>query len=246
LLLGAWCVLVGLLIGRMVHAARHGCRDVGLWAGGFGFLAQSLVILFLVAKHPGVRYLLPLAATAPLLLAAALSGLSPAQAAHRGLVGLSAVAVLWFGVSLVMAVAAHVTLAANMQRDDAATEAWLQDLAAHRGVDRSALRILWAYGTTSPCYALWLGDTFSDGLFRSDIGRLCARDGNLDIWQPAIVSGTGVAGMDAAAEWDVAIVPLSLAERYPAARPPGGASTPGIGSPSYGELVFITPATDSP
>jgi len=184
--------------------------------------------------------------TAPLLLAAAISGLSPAQAAHRALVGLSAVTVLLFGVSLVMAVAAHFTLAASMQRDDAATEAWLRDLAAQRGVDRSALRTLWAYGTTSPCYALWLGDTFSDGLFRSDVGRLCPRDGNLDIWQPAIVLGTGVAGMDAASQWDVAIVPVSLAERYPAARPPGDAFTPGIGSPSYGELVFITPVADSP
>src|SRR5262249_42060564 len=150
---------------------------------GLGMLAQLVVLLLLVAKHPGVRYLLPVAATVPLFFAAGLDGLDVrlfwtrlAQAA----IGTCLLAL--FAVNLVGAATAHWDLASRVSRDDLATEQMLTRLAEQRGVARDDLRTVWTYGTTSSCYALWFADDYTHRTLRLDIQAMCAHDANLNVW----------------------------------------------------------------
>jgi hypothetical protein len=145
-----------------------------------------------------------------------------------------------FAVRLGLAFNTHAELAALVQRTDAATEQQLETLAAARGMSRQALQILWGYGTTSQCYALWFADSWDDRTLAPDIARSCPRDGSLDVWKSIVWSSKGTSPLSAARSWDVAIIPAGMFAEYPDSRPDGAAYDSAIQSLGYGPLVFVS------
>jgi hypothetical protein len=210
-------------------------------AAGLGFVAQLLVLLVLVAKHPGVRYLLPIAAILPLLFATALDGLDLQRASVRLLVGAFGLSLLGaFGGTLVSSVASHQALASRLQRDDAATEQVLTRLADQRSVPRTSLRSLWTYGTTSPCYALWFGDDSADRAFATDIAQLCPHDANLNIWNAKVTSSSGDIKFAEYDDWDVVVLSEDEARARPYLGLSGEVFASSIPSLGQSQLLFVT------
>lgn len=215
-------------------------RQAGVPAAGLGFVAQLLVLLLLVAKHPGVRYLLPIAATLPVIFATALDGLDPRRAVTRwALTALSLGVLAGFGAQLVSAATSHLAVADQLRRDDQATDQMLAQLAATRSIPRTSLRTLWTYGTTAPCYALWFGDDSADRVFQADIEQMCPRDANLNVWNAKVLSPAGDVNFGEYREWDVVVLPEADARLRPALRTDGPAFPSSIGSLGGGQLLFV-------
>jgi hypothetical protein len=208
-----------------------------LWAAGLGLVVQLLVLFVMNAKHPGFgdRYLVPVAATLPLVFAAALDKVDVWPNRSRLLlaaVGLAALAV--FARTLRSAMVAYASESGWIGRIDVATENMLARLAEERHIPRESLRTLWTYGTGSPCYALWFADGYTaDRTFHNDIAEICPRDR---------ATGSGI-DLSEYNDWDVAVLTDGLiAELDPIARPPGSTSyASSIDSiRGFGKLVFIT------
>jgi hypothetical protein len=244
LLFGASGAVLLLLTWRLCHVrlsrASFTCHT-GLLCAGLGFVAQVLVLLLMVTKHPGLKYLLPVAATLPVLAATALDGLDPKMLSTRILFGgLGLTLLAGFAAALSAAVAAHTGAVEALRRDDAATEQTLATLASQRGENRASLRTLWTYGTTSPCYALWFGDEGADDLFHEDIARVCPNDANLNVWNAEITSNESNSSLADSPDWDIVVIGQDMATINPQARPPGKAYLSATPSAGYGPLVFIS------
>jgi hypothetical protein len=196
--------------------------------------------LVLVAKHPGVRYLLPVAATLPLLFATALEGLKvQRQATRQALTAFSLVVLAGFGASLWSAVSAHLEFVHGLQGRDVATESTLVQLAQERGIARDSLRALWTYGTTSPCYALAFGDDYANRAFYADIASICPHDSNLNIWDAKVAAGLDDIDLTDYPEWDVIVVPGELAAQLPQSLAISDSHASSIDSLGYGPLIFV-------
>jgi len=207
---------LALALVRCARPGGTGQAAVTVRAVGAGLVVQTLVLGVLVAKHPRSGYLLSVAATLPGLLATLLETADPIVPAWRRTTAvLGVVGVLLFAHGLWSAVTAHVAVASTLRRDDVAMEVWLDRVAAQRGTDRQALRTLWTYGTTSQCYALWYGDWTAGNVFATDIGRLCPRDGGVDIAAARVWSAAGSVDVAQATNWDVEIIPRLGRETYP-------------------------------
>jgi hypothetical protein len=231
---------MALLLWRLWLSRHRPSSPPGLWAAGLGFAAQILVLLVLVAKHPGVRYLLPVAATLPLVFATALDGLDPQHPRIRqALTGFGLGALALFAASLWSAMVTHAALADELERQDVATESMLVRLAQARGISRTSIRALWTYGTTSRCYALWFGDDSANRAFATDIARICPFDANLNIWSAKVASGAGDVTLADYPDWDVSILPEDLARALPHAVPPGRSFASSIDSLGFGQLLFV-------
>jgi hypothetical protein len=215
------------------------CQRAAVCAG-LGFVAQLIVLFLLVGKHPGVRYLLPVAATVPLLVGAALHGLDTRRTTNQLLfVGLGLAMLIGFSVSLYSSIMAHQTVVERLQRDDAATEQVLVRVAQQGGTTRESLRTLWTYGTTAPCYALRFGDDSAARTFQTDIQRVCPRDGNLNIWNARVASLAGDISLAEYRDWDVLVVLEAESQARPNLLAPGEMYTTSIGSLGASPLVFI-------
>jgi hypothetical protein len=208
-----------------------------LWGAGLGLGVQLLVLLLMNAKHPGfgAHYMLPVAATLPLVFAAALDKVDVWPRRTRVLlasVSLAALAVC--GRTIQAGIVAYAGESDWLHGIDVETENMLARLAEERSVPRESLRTLWTFGTGSPCFALKLSDFFTDNTFHYDIAQMCPHDsvlinGNLNLaeyhdWDVAVLSDGWVADLD------------------PVARPPGSKSyTSSIDTVCYcGKLVFLT------
>ncbi|MDQ6675560.1 MAG: hypothetical protein M3069_33330, partial [Chloroflexota bacterium] len=196
-----------------------------------------LVLMLMNAKHPGYgdHYLLPLAATLPVLCAAGLDRIDLWPKKTQLLVAaLGLVALAVFGRTMRSGMLSYKAESDWLGSADAATENMLVRLAEERHVPRESLRTLWTYGTASPCFALWYGDDSTAAFtFHNDIAEICRHDAKLNL------------DLDLATylDWDVAVLTEGLvAELNPVVRPPGSTAYPSsIDSPrGFGKLVFLT------
>jgi hypothetical protein len=233
-------VASGVALAVAVMSFRSSQRTIGGLAATIGLLIQTVVLLAMVAKHPGVRYLLPIAATLPVLIAATLEGFEFQSTARRVVAGLSGTALLGgFVVSLSAAVGGHVDTFARLQRDDSMTEQLLSRFAQERGIERAALQTLWTYDTTSPCYALWFGDDSAARVFLGEITRMCPRDQNLNIWNGEVTTRAGDVRLADYADWDVIVVPTLETRNRPYLGLSGGLVVPSMGLLGERDLAFI-------
>jgi len=254
LILGGQALFVVCLVGirllgwRLWRTRRERAANATEWAAAAGLLAQMLALLVLVAKHPGLRYLLPLAAMLPLVFAAALDKVNTfPQRMREVLAALGLAALVVFGVNVWSASVSYAAEADWLRRMDAATETMLVRLAEERHVPRASLRTLWTYGTNSPCYALRLGDEYAEHTFQDDIGQICPHDGLAYVSDGRTLVSTDAGSIELAdyQDWDVLVLTDGwVSTSLPVARPPGSRSyTSSIETiRGLGKLVFVTRA----
>jgi hypothetical protein len=239
---------IGLLSWQLWQTRHRQSAHPVVWAAGLGLTAQLLVLLLLNARHPGLgegigRYLLQVAATLPPLFAAGLDRLDVWPKRTQKLLAVVALAVLaYFGTSVRSAIAAQVVAADWLRIMDSRTEEMLVRLSAEQRVSRESLRTLWTFGTTSPCYALWLGDDASERTFHTDVTEICPRDRQLVLWTASVSTNDGYVKITDYHDWDVVVLGDGfLADVFPDAVPAGVAHRSSIETWGYGKLTFITP-----
>jgi hypothetical protein len=232
------CGAGAIFLGWRMWLTRHQpANHPVVWAAGVGLAVQLLVLLLMNAKHPGYgsHYLLPLAATLPLVFAATLDGVDLwPKRIQLVLAALGFVTIAVFGRTMRSAIFAYQNESNWIAGIDTATESMLTRLAEERHIPRESLNILWTYGTGSPCFGLWFGDGFTAGrTFDADIAEICPHD-------RAIGGKVDLADYH---DWDVAVLTDGLiAQIDPVTLSPGSQSyASSIDSiRGYGKLVFVT------
>jgi hypothetical protein len=115
LLSGITLVALVLMAMRIVRPGAARPQSTAWRAAGAGLLVQILVLFVLIAKHPGERYLLPIAATLPVLYTVLLESLNPwSIAAQRFAATVGAAGLVLFSVGLGTAIGAHIELAKTL------------------------------------------------------------------------------------------------------------------------------------
>jgi hypothetical protein len=233
------CVLLFLL-------KRKFSLHVGLYATAVGLVFQIALIFLLIIKRPQDRYLLSIAATLPILLAITLELLREYQSIARYVYpALFAVIFLAFAVNLVSTIRQHEARVSKLQEYEVEAKRFIKEYAERFARSPDDIKILWTYGSYSPCYSLWFGNEWAKKVFTEEIGRLCPSDYNLDIWSRAVTSPKGVEAFDDFQDWDLMAGSPTVLKAYDFLQYGSVAQinidslVAGVGLLWKGELVFI-------
>ncbi len=188
-------------------------KDAGLWSVALALAIQLILTLALMLKHPGVYYMLGLAAIFPVLLLAIFALVDSNGLTTR--LARSGVCIL-----LLLGVAKNFRLAIDyqgwQQAGYAATadsiRGHLADYATAVGKDPDALVILWTYGVPSPCYARMFGNSFvADRALGPEIARVCPNQMEFNVWNQVMSDAAGTV-QPRDLPWDVMIVNKTVAD----------------------------------
>lgn len=170
----------GLLMASILLRKRWVSPGAHWWPLAIGVSVQLVATLALILKHPSTHYMLAPASICPLLLLLAFEPLSSIN--RTGVAAASAIVLAFFAVGIVMRVQEQSRwreAAARVEGDVAALVRWV---APSEGATAADARVLWGYGTSSPCFALRFGSEWANGLFEKEIARLCPRDWVYNVW----------------------------------------------------------------
>jgi hypothetical protein len=200
-------MLASLLISLFIFLRRDSrIRENGsLWALDFSLLLQCSMITLAVLKHPGERFLLPLAATLPVLLLVIVK-LSDFNWRFSQQFGN---ALIIFSIISISAFA----LLSIKNRHAELLEARAVEAEINRVITEQEIRlnkkpgellILRTNETYSYCSALLYGDFFSAGVFATEINALCPSQAySFDRYDWVLYHGTQVAIHDL--PWDILV-----------------------------------------
>jgi hypothetical protein len=79
-----------------------------------------------------------------------------------------------------------------------------REYAESLGRQPSDLYVLWTYRSYAPCFSLWFGNDSTGRVFRREIGELCYRQYEFNIWSQKVVSSQGVSNLSDA-KWDLIV-----------------------------------------
>ena len=218
-------------------------RHPAWWAASLALTAQLAVLWLAIGKHPGVPYLLPVAATLPLLLALALEVLLREKDWRGGLAkGGEAVVFAAFAVGTVIAGLTHLRGVDQIALADQAISREIRAFSQRSGVDEGELTILWGYGVPSRCFALRFGDGYAGRSLQDEISAVCPDQWSYDVFGGYVELPHAYEALAANDDWDLLVVP----ERF---RPPPSANLglvhrTGVLSEGYGEILVITRASE--
>jgi hypothetical protein len=180
-------------------------KQAALVLYGPALLVQTLALLFVIEKHPGVVYLLSVAAMMPLLAATWFeSEALVSNQSRRILFGGSALVGVALVANFVVSTVSSENAYTTNRASNAAVERALEQFAAQRGVPSSSLTVVWGYGTANRCYALWFGVP-DVGALSSNVEQECEADVLINVC-------TGEAHP---LPWDIAVVPGDMHELNP-------------------------------
>jgi hypothetical protein len=181
------------------------------WALAFGMVVQSLVTILLVLKHPHRNYLLSLAATFPIFLTLSFSTIKDrGSIAKRVCVAISIAFICGFGWSYASAIEHNNTLIVTVDSMEKTLQGYVSSYAEESGLDPEDVKILWAYGSYSPCFALRFGNNYADQVFTDEINQICPNQLRFDIWSEKAILPEGPRSLSESDNWDV----LILSSRY--------------------------------
>lgn len=149
-------------------------KEPGLWAFCIGLLIQSAVLVGFVLKHPGDRFLLPLAATLPMLFLVILklSENDPKKylLLKNILITCTLIGTVFFaGVSLRQ----KQTDLKQTRAFEAQANLAIEEQAKSAGTKPEDMTILWTNLTYSYCSALLQGDNYTFGAFATEMNSIC-------------------------------------------------------------------------
>lgn len=199
-------VVLALLGAAALVIRRHRMSECPeLWALGAGLILQMLLLAFVILDHPVSIYLLSIAATAPVLALVILKLFDDRPAIGQALSKTFAMVVMaGYLFSFAGSIAAQQTKAARIGQVVQQTEDSLTTYAKATGRSPADLFALWSYRSYSPCFSLWFGNDSANRVFKKEIGEMCYRQYEFNIWTQKVVSSQGVSTL-ANTKWDVLI-----------------------------------------
>lgn len=191
------------IVGLVVAGRHHSRRQPELWAFIFGLLLQIGLLTGFILDHPKAEYLLSVAAIVP-VLAMAVLGIFESQPAISRLLRQLLVALILVGVivSFAESVAAQQANVRRISQIEAQTTRTRQSYAQTLGRTPADLVVLWTYRSYSPCFSLWFGNDSTGRAFRKEIGEICHRQYQLNVWSQKVVSSQGASTLDDT-RWDL-------------------------------------------
>lgn len=237
--IAVWILLAGIAL--VVWRKRIHERPE-LWALALGLVAQITLLTVLILDHPRAIYMLSVAASVPILALVVLRifehQAQTSRLLNRFTIGFVSVAVVWsyYGAS-VQQQADTLRISRIVDQTAQAARQYAQAL----GRQPSDLYVLWTYRSYSPCFSLWFGNDSTGRVFRREVGHLCYRQYEFNIWSQKVVSGQGVSSL-ADAKWDLivgcadgfktpALASLATTESFPALQLECGSLTLGFNAP---------------
>ena len=89
--------------------------------------------------------------------------------------------------------------------------------------------VLWSYGTSSPCFALYFGNSYASDAFTEEIQKVCPQEGRYNVWSDGDK-------LSAEEKWDIIVIPEKYlpndAEEY-------GSVEVSDAIIKYGQIFFI-------
>jgi len=153
------------------------------WALAGGLFIQAALLVAMVIKHPGDRYLLSGAATLPILLAAVFQLLKQAPRLKKIVIpAIFLLTLFFFSSNFLLGIRKHNRKVSYFQRYTQEVSEFLNQKAELSGRTAEDITLLWTYGSYSPCYSYWFGNDWAKNLFQEEIHSVCPEEYALDIW----------------------------------------------------------------
>jgi hypothetical protein len=171
-------LVLAALLAAFVARRRRWTRDAGLWAAAAGLSLLWVATVLLLAKHPSRSYLPAVAAMLPPLLAIALALWRRKRTGRLVCVAVAAIVLLGSVRTVALSVTSHAQRLAYRTAMASDVDRYLSGYAGARGLSREAVLVLW--GPLLPdaaCYALWMGDQYSDRALHHEVSEVCPSQG---------------------------------------------------------------------
>jgi len=193
----------------------------GMWALAVALAVQILILLALNLKHPGSkaffvnRYLLPTAATIPILtlLVIQLIKTSPALQVWAK----RAVILFVFAGSLYLLPGSMMehrikseVIASSVEKSNQI----ISDFSKEKKLPIEQINVLWTYETFADCYSLWFGNEMSGIVFSPEVKNICNQQNALNIWNLGVIAGDEFVGVETV-KWDLIFTRKLLLGEYP-------------------------------
>jgi hypothetical protein len=196
-------VVLGIIAFALEHKTIRERPEI--WAMALGLALQVALLAFFILQRPVTIYLLSIAATAPVLALVILKLFEPRPALARALtVALTLIILAGYLGSFAQSLVAQRSKAARITQIVQQTDDSLKSFAQSTGRSPADLFALWSYRSYSPCFALWFANDSTGRAFRREIGDICYRQYQFNVWAQKVVSSQGVRAL-ADAKWDVII-----------------------------------------
>jgi hypothetical protein len=219
-----------LLIGAALLLHRQKMNlNPGLWGVAIGLSSQLIVTLLIILKHPGKIYLLAVAAILPVLYSIAYALLTNSHRFIRqGMVVLGTLILIGFFFGIFQAINENREMITNIHLMEA-------DLGEHRinysesnDINLDDQSVLWSYGISSPCFALYFGNSYASDTFTEEIQQVCPQEGRYNVWSDGD-------NLSADEKWDIIVIPEKFlpnnAEEY-------GSIEVSDAISKYGQILF--------
>jgi hypothetical protein len=205
-------------------------NNPGLWGVAIGLISQLIVTLLIILKHPGTIYLLAVAAILPILFSVSYALLiNTHRYIKNGVFLLGTLILIGFFFGILQAVAENREMITNIHTLES-------DLYEHRvnysetnNINFDEQTILWSYGVSSPCFALYFGNVYANNAFAEEIQQVCPQEGRYDVWSDGDKLSTE-------AKWDIIVI----TEKYlPTDAEEYGSVVTSDATSKYGPIFFI-------
>ena len=158
-----------------------------LWSLSIGLITQVFVLIVIVSRHPVNRYLLSVAAVAPILILLIYNLTEKDLILSR--IIFSSIFVIFiaaFFINTKNHFQSHIQRVDYLNSYQNEVNRVLDDFSQMKGIERNEISQYWTYGSFSSCYALWFGNDFGKRLFTNDIIDLCLNEYQIDIWNKSM------------------------------------------------------------
>ncbi len=194
----------------------------GTWALAISLIIQIFILLALNLKHPDSntffvnRYLLPIAATIPILTFLVtqlakdnfptLYTLSKYTTILFVLIG----CFYFFIISVNDYNKKSEYISKSVQESSHVIEKYAQE--TNRPVKQ--INVLWTYETFSNCYSLWFGNELSGIIFSKEVKNICRQENALNIWNRGVIIDEKFINVENT-QWDLIFTRKLLLDEYP-------------------------------
>jgi hypothetical protein len=242
---GEWVFIVAiisfvLLIFAMIVRRREIRQHAEWWAGSIGVAVVFIILWGLIAKHPGVNYLVSVAALIPIILFYAYQPFLERKRRFGWIpVLLGGVLVIRFIYAGFVAITDHRAWVTQVEDSMAASKAFVSDYAVEHGKAEEEVVVLRGYGVPSVCYALRYGNASTENSALSqEIDEICPNEFMYDIWIDRVELPTAYEPLSENDQWDLVILPERFVPEVSGSI--GEVVDLGVGTRGYGNLTAIT------
>jgi hypothetical protein len=199
-----------LLLAIIWYRNKSQSVNKGVFAYILAVMVQLILTVIVVAKHPGLIYLLAAAAILPPLIGAELEfvdGIKPITPVL--LAGFSLIILTFFARAWIVSLNDHNHNVLSLAQSQQAIESRLRKLSAELGKPRSDLEILSTYGVYNGCFARWFGNDYGASALSTYIHKICPQDGSLNIFNGYVNTGSRSVPLSES-DWDVILIRSNL------------------------------------